>query len=74
LGFICLVQRYSPFFRDPAARFGISVALGGAASNLYDRMRHGTVIDFIDLNYWPIFNVADIAITAGAVLALLYLG
>jgi signal peptidase II len=74
LGFICLIQRYSPLFRDPVARLGIGLALGGAASNLYDRMRHGTVIDFIDLNFWPIFDVADIAITAGAALALWYKG
>jgi len=73
VGFICLVQRYGPFFQHPAARLGIGAALGGAASNLYDRLRRGAVIDFIDLSWWPVFNVADTAITAGAALALWYL-
>ncbi|MGC9317283.1 MAG: signal peptidase II [Armatimonadota bacterium] len=46
----------------------VSVALliGGALGNLIDRLRLGYVIDFIDLHFWPIFNVADIAITVGA--------
>ena len=47
---------------------GMSVALllGGALGNLMDRLRLGYVIDFIDLHFWPIFNIADIAITIGA--------
>jgi signal peptidase II len=44
---------------------------GGALGNLYDRIAHGSVIDFIKLPHWPAFNVADMAITFG-VLALLY--
>jgi signal peptidase II len=48
--------------------------LGGACGNLVDRLvRHnsGAVIDFIDLRWWPVFNVADASITVGAVLLLL---
>jgi signal peptidase II len=45
--------------------------IGGAAGNLIDRTRQGAVTDFIDLPYWPAFNVADMAITFG-VLTLLY--
>jgi signal peptidase II len=45
--------------------------LGGAAGNLLDRVRAGSVTDFLKLPAWPAFNVADIAITFG-VLALLY--
>ena len=45
--------------------------IGGAAGNLIDRTREGAVTDFIDLPYWPAFNVADMAITFG-VLTLLY--
>jgi signal peptidase II len=45
--------------------------IGGAAGNLIDRMRDGAVTDFVDLPWWPAFNVADVAITFG-VLALLY--
>ena len=45
--------------------------LGGAVGNLIDRIRYGYVVDFIDLKVWPIFNVADIALTAGMVLLFL---
>ncbi|MSO40511.1 MAG: signal peptidase II [Solirubrobacterales bacterium] len=46
--------------------------IGGAIGNLADRVRQGSVTDFIDLPLWPTFNLADVAITAG-VLALLLL-
>jgi signal peptidase II len=45
--------------------------IGGAAGNLLDRVHEGSVTDFVDLPAWPVFNVADMAITVG-VLALLY--
>jgi signal peptidase II len=41
--------------------------LGGAAGNLLDRLRDGSVTDFIKFPHWPAFNVADIAITLGVV-------
>jgi signal peptidase II len=50
----------------------LALVLGGALGNLIDRLWLGHVIDFIQLYYsdfyWPAFNVADSAITAGAVL------
>ena len=45
--------------------------IGGACGNLIDRTREGAVTDFMDLPWWPAFNVADVAITFG-VLTLLY--
>jgi signal peptidase II len=45
--------------------------IGGAAGNLIDRARQGSVTDFIDPVLWPAFNCADIAITLG-VLTMLY--
>jgi signal peptidase II len=45
--------------------------IGGAAGNLIDRTREGAVTDFVDLPWWPAFNLADVAITFG-VLSLLY--
>jgi len=54
--------------------FGLALALilGGAIGNVIDRIRHGHVIDFIQVHwgsaYFPAFNVADSAITVGAVL------
>ncbi len=51
---------------------GLMLILGGAAGNLTDRLIHGYVIDFIDVYFrawhWPAFNIADSAITTGAVL------
>lgn len=45
-----------------------SLILGGAFGNLIDRVAYGYVIDFIDFRVWPVFNVADSAITIGAVI------
>ncbi len=44
----------------------ISLIIGGAIGNLVDRILYGYVIDFIDLRVWPVFNIADSAITIGA--------
>jgi signal peptidase II len=48
----------------------LSLILGGAAGNLWDRMMHGHVVDFLDFfvgsYHWPAFNVADSAIVVGA--------
>lgn len=53
----------------------VSLILGGAVGNLYDRAVMGHVIDFIDVYYknhhWPVFNLADSAICLGAFLLLL---
>ncbi|MBM3945172.1 MAG: signal peptidase II [SAR202 cluster bacterium] len=49
-------------------RAAIGVLLGGALGNLIDRLRHGAVIDFVDVGPWPIFNIADSAITIGIAL------
>jgi len=54
---------------------GLALILGGALGNLIDRFRYGQVVDFLDLHaagwHWPAFNVADSAITIGAVLLIL---
>ena len=51
---------------------GLSLILGGATGNLWDRMTAGRVVDFLDFYvgtyHWPAFNVADSAIVIGAVL------
>lgn len=53
----------------------ISLILGGAWGNLYDRFQYGFVIDFLDFHigqyHWPIFNVADSAVCIGAAIMLL---
>jgi len=58
--------------RDVLLIVALMLILGGAAGNLIDRLIHGYVVDFIDVYYrtwhWPAFNIADSAITIGAVL------
>lgn len=53
---------------------GLGLVIGGAIGNVIDRLRYGAVVDFLDLHaagyHWPAFNVADSAITIGAVLLL----
>lgn len=53
----------------------LALVLGGAVGNVIDRIRFGYVVDFIDVYYhawhWPTFNIADSAITLGAILLVL---
>lgn len=51
--------------RAPQRSIPLGLIVGGAVGNLLDRLRLGAVVDFIDLQVWPVFNVADIAITVG---------
>ena len=49
----------------------IGAALGGAAGNIVDRMRHGAIVDFIAIGRLPLFNLADVAIVMGVGLLVL---
>jgi len=52
----------------PIELFAVVLILAGTTGNLWDRIRVGFIIDFIDLGFWPVFNFADAFITTGAVL------
>jgi signal peptidase II len=62
--------------RDPRLATAVGLVLGGALGNLVDRMfrgrgmLRGAVVDFIDFRVWPVFNLADAAITIGCLLLL----
>lgn len=49
-------------------KFALSLQLGGAIGNLIDRIYFGTVTDFFDFRVFPVFNIADIAISIGVAL------
>jgi signal peptidase II len=49
----------------PGRALPMGLVLGGSLGNVLDRVRAGGVTDFIDLRVWPVFNLADIAITVG---------
>lgn len=58
--------------RSRAMAVAIGLVVGGALGNLADRLfraHHGAVVDFIELHFWPTFNVADSCITIGVILA-----
>lgn len=63
--------RYPPF-NSMLVRIALGLLLGGAVGNLIDRLAFGRVVDFIDIGAWPVFNIADSAITAGVVLMIYY--
>lgn len=52
------------------AAASLVIAFGGATGNLVDRLARGAVIDFIDLGWWPAFNLADVAVVAGVAVAI----
>ncbi len=65
-----LLRRSGAWFQGHVALFGLGLAFGGAAGNLLDILRRRCIVDFIDLRWWPVFNLADVAIVGGLVAAL----
>ncbi len=65
-----ILRRSGVWFQGHAAQFGLGLAFGGAAGNLLDILRRRCIVDFIDLRWWPVFNLADVAIVGGLAVAL----
>ncbi|RJQ81950.1 MAG: signal peptidase II [Desulfobacteraceae bacterium] len=69
------------YHQTPRSRplFGAALGLifGGAVGNLIDRLRHGEVVDFLDLYigylHWPTFNIADSAVTIGVIIFIMHI-
>ena len=73
---LAVLAAYWFAFRDLAAqsalvRVAFGAIVGGAIGNIVDRFHFGYVVDFIDLRWWPVFNVADSCITIGVALLLI---
>ena len=64
IGFLVYFYRAHALPR-PMLRLAIGLQLGGALGNLLDRIFYGSVVDFIDVGWWPIFNLADSSIVVG---------
>jgi signal peptidase II len=70
---VCMTFVFISFNRDVTSkktkvwiRIAYGLILGGALSNILDRIRIGEVIDFLDFHIWPVFNIGDSAICVGA--------
>ena len=71
---VIIIISYMMVYDDNSPYVAFSFVIGGAIGNLNDRIIYGYVIDFIevyyDTFYWPIFNIADVAISIGVILLL----
>ena len=56
---------HRPSFRNFRDQWVFGLILGGALGNWVDRLQYGAVIDFLDFRIWPVFNIADSAISIG---------
>ncbi len=65
MAFLILGLRRQP---APAARAALLLISAGALGNGLDRLFRGYVVDFLHLHHWPVFNLADVYITAGVIL------
>ncbi len=68
LSFIFLVPRWYPYLLSRFGVISLGLVMGGAIGNLIDRLSRGYVTDFIDVGFWPTFNVADSATVVGTIL------
>ncbi|MDD3893705.1 MAG: signal peptidase II [Syntrophomonadaceae bacterium] len=62
-------------FRHPlpgSMQIILGLITGGASGNFIDRFFHQYVIDFFDLGWWPVFNIADMALVCGGILLIIY--
>ncbi|MEE8414345.1 MAG: signal peptidase II [Dehalococcoidales bacterium] len=65
--FVFTSSRYFPLVDTTPGKITLGLILGGTIGNLVDRLRFGRVTDFIDIGIWPTFNIADSAVTIGAI-------
>ena len=72
LVYALIIYRRFPFWDNLLGKSALGLVLGGTVGNLIDRLHLGYVIDFIDVGFWPAFNIADSAITVGVVILLAY--
>ena len=71
---VCIILFYSKKIgkKERLLQITIGIVLGGTIGNLIDRIIYGYVIDFLDFRIWPIFNIADSAVTIGVIFLIFY--
>ncbi|MDP3990205.1 MAG: signal peptidase II [archaeon] len=69
---LIIISTYKKIPNHHEAQIFVALFLGGTFGNLLDRVFRKVVIDFIDLAFWPAFNIADLAITIGALGLVIY--
>ncbi|MDD5485992.1 MAG: signal peptidase II [Dehalococcoidales bacterium] len=67
LATIIFMRRWVPFLNTTIGKTAMGLVSAGTLGNLIDRYHLGYVVDFINFNFWPAFNVADSAIVVGAI-------
>ncbi|AOM41252.1 signal peptidase II [Xenorhabdus hominickii] len=72
---VLMVMMYRSSAKQKLSNIAYALVIGGALGNLFDRLVHGFVVDFIDFYvgewHWPTFNIADSAICIGAALIII---
>ena len=63
------IYRRFPLLANIPNRIALGLILGGAVGNLIDRLSLGYVTDFVDVGFWPVFNIADSAVVVGVIIA-----
>jgi signal peptidase II len=63
---------YTFKIKDRNVKFWFTLILAGAISNIVDRFIYGGVVDYFDFSFWPTFNLADVYITLGIIVIIVY--
>ncbi|MBO8159422.1 signal peptidase II [Thermosyntropha sp.] len=69
-GMIYYDSKYNP---PDIIKYALGLIAGGALGNLVDRIFYKSVIDFISVGWWPVFNIADIGIVVGSIVIFIFL-
>lgn len=70
---LALVYYHVKYHPESWLQYSLGLMAGGSLGNMLDRLRYRAVQDFIDLGWWPVFNLADTAITVGGACLIFYL-
>ncbi|MBW2967935.1 signal peptidase II [Candidatus Woesearchaeota archaeon] len=68
-----IIVYYQKIIYDRLLVFASAFILGGTVGNMMDRLFFGVVIDYINIGFWPTFNISDAALTIGVALLAIYL-